>query len=81
MPLKSSCQRSEFSLRLRMTDEIQYVKSRLADHKGRFALSKTVGVKYSFVQKLACHKASGYSKAGYEQIQKLAAYFRQQEAS
>lgn len=64
-----------------MTDEIQYVKSRLADHKGRFALAETVGVKYSFVQKLACHKASGYSKAGYEQIQKLAAYFRQLEAS
>lgn len=65
-----------------MIEEIEYVKSKLPHREGTWQeLADAAGVNYHFVQKLGCHRASGFSKVGYEQIQKLAAYFRQRETT
>lgn len=73
---------SEDALILGMADDIEYVISKLPERPGTWQeLADAADVNYSFVQKLGCRKASGFSKDGYAQIVKLAAYFRGLEQS
>lgn len=80
LALNNCCKISEFALVFAMADDIEYVISKLPDRPGTWRdLAAAAGVGYHFVQKLGCNKATGYSRSGYQQIQKLAAYFREQE--